>query len=206
MLLVRLALGVAAVIVALLIAGAWICYDTTKPLVDRFGNHASVLGLVVSVVGFAFTVWAVLETLRASTKAQQEVAKARQETKDLLLTLRSKLMGETADAALYFAKDARHAVRTGPWIRVAERCLDAKLQTSRLLSFPGLQEQEKTQLRAAVDDIGLLTVFIEKNRLKSGSPSGLPGEKVAPLDLLIEQLAAIRARLEQQLFEVPHVN
>jgi hypothetical protein len=61
-----------------LLALAWlsfIFFKESKPFVDSYGNHASVLGLLVSVVGFALTLWTVLETLRVNAKAQEELRK-----------------------------------------------------------------------------------------------------------------------------------
>src|SRR5205823_10429465 len=41
-----------------------------------FGNVASVLGLLVSVVGFILTIWTVLETKRISQDAQERIQQA----------------------------------------------------------------------------------------------------------------------------------
>ena len=58
---------------ALVTAGAlgFVYLNETKPYIDLYANHFSVLGFFVSVVGFILTV-AVFETLRVSKKAQGE--------------------------------------------------------------------------------------------------------------------------------------
>ena len=41
--------------VAVLAVHALVLFDETKPFMERYGNHASVIGLLVSVVGFVLT-------------------------------------------------------------------------------------------------------------------------------------------------------
>src|SRR5262249_40175417 len=53
-----------ACFVLLALASLFSFSSESKPFVDSYGNHASVLGLMVSVVGFALTLWTVLETLQ----------------------------------------------------------------------------------------------------------------------------------------------
>lgn len=188
---------------------ALVFYRETKPFVDRFGNHASVIGLVISVVGFTLTVWAVLETLRVSREAkvaiQAEIKRSAQERRELLARLRLRVLADTCEQASLFASEARHAIRAQVWLRAAERSQDARLLTARLLSFSDLTAPER--LRAIVEDLRAVASFIERNRLKKGaSASGLPVDKIRPLDSLMDELEAIRSRLLHSLMEAPDVD
>src|ERR1022692_1412707 len=151
---------------ALVVAGVLVLVypDESKPSIDSYANHASVMGFFVSVVGFVLTVWAVFETLRVSTKAQkatqEAVNAARQETRDLLDKIRIKMMGDTCEQAYLYASEARHAIRPENWLRAVERCHDARKLATRLLTFRDLNEVERIAIRAVVDDLKITIAFI----------------------------------------------
>lgn len=174
--------------------------EATRPLADLYGNHASVLGLLVSVIGFALTVWTVLEAQKA---IRQEAAKARKETRKLLANIRVKSLGDTCDQALFVAAEAKNAISTLSWQRAAERCEDARRLTLRLLAFPELTQEEQTVFRTVVEDLKAAVSFIERNRLKPNAPTTMPADKAAPLNSLRDELDKLRTRLHHQLFEVP---
>ena len=145
------------------------CFDETKPFMDRYANHATVYGLLVSVVGFMLTVGTVLETRRLNRRAQQklqnQVEEARRETRELILKIRNRSMGDLCEQAYSFASEARYAIRSSNWLRAAERCQDARSHAQRLLSYPDLKDRERVQIRAAVEDLRSVVSLIEKNRL-----------------------------------------
>jgi hypothetical protein len=196
--------------VATLVIISLTLFDDTKGTADRYGNHASIIGLFVSIVGFALTVWTVLETLRLNTKSQDEtrrqVAAARQETRGLLDNIRAKAMSDTCEQAYHYATEARHAIRLSFWVRAAERCQDARQQTLTLLNFQDLRDHERTPIRAVVEDLKTVIAFIERNRIRDNPPAGLPDDKILPVDSLIDELQRVRSRLQQQLMEMPNVN
>jgi hypothetical protein len=189
---------------------SFIFFEQTKPFANSFGNHASVLGLSVGVIGFTLTLWTVQETLRLNTRAQEalrkQVKRARQEMRDLLTNIRTNIMGDTCEKAFFLAIEARNAIRHGSWPRAAERCEDVRQLALRLLTYRDLLDSERTAIRAVVEDLRTIVSFIEKNRLRANAPRGLPRDKLTPLDVLIDALDAIRGRLQQQLFEVPNVD
>lgn len=205
-----LALGLLSL--ALVIAGtlAFVFEEKTKPYIDQYANHASVFGFLVSVVGFILTVSAIFETLRVSRQSQRETAAGvnavRTESRALLGKIRVKMMGDTCEQAYLFASEARHAIRSGLWMRAVEKCQDARILPSRLLSFQDVTEAQRTAIRAAVEDLEATIGFIERNRLKQSPPPGMPDNKVQPLDSLINELEKVRGRLLQQLLEVPYVD
>jgi len=198
--------------VAILVTGvlALVYLDESKPYIDRYANHAGVLGLFVSVIGFGLTVWTVFETLRVSTKAQREiqaaVGDARKETKEFLGKIRIKMMEDTCDQAYSFAAEARHAIRTGSWLRAVEKCHDARQLGLRLLTFRELLETERVAIRVVVNDLKTTIAFIERNRLKDDAPAGMPDDKLKPVDSLVDELEKVRSRLQQQFLEISHAD
>ncbi len=193
---------------ALVLTGALALFyfDESKLYVDRYANHAGVLGLLVSVIGFGLTVWTVFETLKVSTKAQREikqaVSEARAETREFLGKIRIRLMEDTSDQAYAFAVDARYAIRIGSWLRAAEKCYDARQFASRLLNFRDLLDIERDSIGTVVEDLKITIAFIERNRLKEGAPAGMPDDKIQPVDSLIDELEKVRSRLQMQILEV----
>jgi hypothetical protein len=79
---------------------ALIFFDQIK--FDRYGGLASIVGLLVSVVGFGFTLWTVLETREINAKAQHEirekVSQSEKQTRQLLTNIREKSLSDTCDA------------------------------------------------------------------------------------------------------------
>ncbi|MCI0462619.1 MAG: hypothetical protein L0Z62_37185 [Gemmataceae bacterium] len=205
----RPAIFITSGIVFFFLLGALLFHEATRPFADLYGNHASVLGLGVSVIGFALTVWTVLETLRVTTDARkaikQEAARARAETRSLLANIRLKSLGDTCDQALFVAAEAENAISNATWPRAAERCEDIRRLTLRLLTFPELTQEEQAVFRTGVEDLKTVVSFIKRNRLRQGAPTTLPEEKAAPLTSLRDELDTLRTRLHHQLFEVPDV-
>lgn len=87
------------------------------------------------------------------------------------------------------------------WLRAAEKCQDARTYSMRILNTEHLAVEERTTLRAIVEDLKITVGFIERNRLKDNAAKGLPPEMVAPLDTLGEVLEGIRSRFQRQLME-----
>ncbi len=91
---------------------------------DRFGNRASVAGLLVSLIGFALTLWTVYETQRASRAAQekirQEVTAAQQETRETVAKIGLQLLHAESEATLRLITEVRRASREQQWLRAAE--------------------------------------------------------------------------------------
>lgn len=155
-------------VTALLVASivlAFVYFEETKPYADLYGNHAGVLGLFVSIIGFALTVWTVYETLKVSTKAQKETAAAvnaaRKETKELLEKVRTKMMGETCEQALFYAMEARKSVGKGNWPVAVERCHDARYLATRLFGFREITDAEREAIRTVLEDLKSTIAFME---------------------------------------------
>ncbi len=150
----------------------------TKFYVDLYANHSSVGGLSISIAGFILTIWTVSEGARANKLAQAQIKieaeQAREETRKLLSKIRLSSIRDLCDQTQSYTDEARHAIRTNLWMRAAEKCGDARKLVLRLLDFPDLIDEERTSLRAIVEDLQTTISFIERYRLKANSTPGLP--------------------------------
>lgn len=178
--------------------------------IDRFANTASVLGLLVSIIGFVLTLWTVYETQRASREAQRqienEVNAARRETQQAVDKIALQLLQAECESIYRLLSEARRAIPDGQWERCAEKCRDAKQAIIRLDAYRHVENEEKALFAAGAADLETTIAFIERNRLKSNPPAGLPNDKLQPLDTLLNLLERIRSRLLQLFLEIPYVN
>ncbi len=176
--------------------------------IDRFANLASVLGLVVSIIGFMLTLWTVYETQRVSQNAQRqierEVAAARKETRQAVEKIALQLLQAECEGIYRLLMEARRAIHDGQWIRSAEKCLESKQAIIRLGAYRQLESNEKLLFANGADDLQATIAFIERNRLKPNPPAGLPNDKLQPLDTLLTLLEKTRARILQLFLESPH--
>ncbi|MGH7221678.1 MAG: hypothetical protein ACRELF_00455 [Gemmataceae bacterium] len=178
--------------------------------IDRLANTASVLGLLVSIIGFVLTLWTVYETQRASRQAQnqieKEVAAARRETQQAVEKIALQLLQAECEGIYRLLMEPRRAIRDGQWVRAAERCQEAKQGLVHLGAYRHLDRQEKESFATGADDLQATIAFIERNRLKPNPPAGLPDDKLQPLDTALTQLERTRSRLLQLFLEIPYAN
>lgn len=178
--------------------------------IDRFANTASVLGLLVSIVGFILTLWTVRETQRVSREAQQqiekEVAAARRETRQAVEKIALQLLQAECEGIYRLLMEARRSIRDGQWVRAAERCQEARQGLVHLGAYRHLYSEEKDAFTAAADELWETIAFIERYRLKPNPPAGLPLDKLQPLDRSLTHLEKTRSRLLQLFLEIPYAN
>jgi hypothetical protein len=199
-----LLIGVAIVVLAIIFR------REVFPIIDETANTASVVGLLVSVVGFALTVWTVYETQRVSQEAQlqieKEVAAARKETRQAVEKIALQLLQAEIEGSYRLITEARLAIQDGRWSRAAEKCQDARQSVVRLAAYRHLGEQERLAYVVGAENLQLTIGFMERNRMKPNAPAGLPSDKLQPLDTLLTQLERTRARLLQLLLEIPYAD
>jgi hypothetical protein len=203
--------------VLLLVTGSF--WERVRGFSDHYGNVASVGGLLVSVVGFVLTLWAVAETQRiereARRKIEDAIAEAHEETKAAVAEVREQtrqaiekiglhLLVSEVEALQRLIIDLRQAGRDGPWERALFQCNEARAVALRATGNPHLLEDEKSYLREAVDDLRLTIRYIEEHRLPAPSVRGLPNKNTKALDDMIAAIGRVQARLRRQSLESPH--
>lgn len=154
---------------------------------DHWGNAASVLGLVISVISFLAAMWSVC---RVKTATREALSKAGA----LLLTGQTTLL-------MRLITEARDAGADGLWPRAIDRCQQARLIIVGLCRHPHLRQPEQEALRQAADDLALMRRSIEN---ASGTPGAaqLSNRQKRVLDQMETMVGDIVARLQAGAMEV----
>ena len=206
--LIRIVLWCSSIILLFLVFAALHFFAETKPFVHDYADHASGLGLLVSVVGFGWTLWTVVETLRANAefqdKLQKQVAAARWETEALLSRIRLQSMSGVREQASYHANEALHAIQAASWLQAAGACKSSRQFGLRVLSYDVLEDTEKTALRNGVEDLDAIRKIAEK--LQAGPSKGITQSQVSLIHKYMDALTRIESRLHQKIMENPDVD
>jgi hypothetical protein len=157
------------------------------PFVDRWGNAASVAGLVLTLI--AATLWTVWR-IKADTR--RVVAK-----------IGSQLLALQVSILVRLIADVRDAGRDLLWTRAIDRCQQARLIVVSLRDNPHLTRAERDAIRKADDDLRMIVQYIENNRLPPTTKSGnLPDQKKLALDRMVTLIGSIQGRLQNSAMEV----
>lgn len=191
----RKALVVGAVILSVAIAVAIIFREGT------LGNVASIVGLTVSVLGFAVTIWTVRDARQqikdASDRAENAMAQTRADARRAVERIAGQLLAADCANLRGGVEDLRQAAQDTKWPRAMYRCQECRPVAIRLARDSHLTGDEGSALRAAADDLRLIRRFLEKYR--SAGESGLLQEgHVQSLDRMIGLLSEIQARLHHE--------
>jgi hypothetical protein len=156
---------------------------------DRWGNAASVVGLGIALIGFIATLWSIW---RIKTYTRNVVGK-----------IGVQLLSAEIAVLLRLISEARNAGREEQWPRAIDRCDEARLIAIRLCRSPHLLQDEQDAIRRLGDDLRVVVVYIENNRLRPGAGTGnLPNDKKRALDLMVTTVGGIQARLHGSAMEV----
>jgi hypothetical protein len=156
---------------------------------NEYGNAASVIGLVITLVGF-FVIWRNQKAIRQAV--QREV------TRVALAVLR----GDLADLDRLLSA-AMEACRHAHWTRAYDRCQDARALAIRLRVNLRLLPDEREKIGTGADDLELIASYIDAQKLRTPNPPAAFHEpKRRALDRMILALGEIQSRLESQTWEV----
>jgi hypothetical protein len=172
---------------------------------DWAANVATVLGLLVSIVGFALTILTMLATQQISREAQRRieeaarhaeeaVERAQQETRQVVERIASQHRSADRAALGRLVQDLRQAAVNAQWERAAFRAQDCHWLALRLSCDLALHAEERSELQNSAKNLIELQRFIEKNRLP-GSPRGLNTSQLGYLDAVIRLLGTLEGRL-----------
>lgn len=183
---------VAAVTVGTLLLGAvalllvWGDFQTfCHPLADR----ASVLGLWITLLGFAVTLFGIWRIHVVARRAIERIG-------TLLV------VAETGKL-LRLVTEAKTAGRDRQWERVLDRCQEARLVALPLAGSACLLDSEQQALRVAANELRLVSRYIEDELIPAGATAtALADRKRNALDRIITNLGAIQGRLQHLSVEV----
>lgn len=152
-----------------------------------FADWASLLGLGLSLVGFALTIRYVRKTRREVHAALRRIGDRLFED-DLALSL--KLVGEAQDAS-----------RSEQWTRAVDRCILATTHLTRLGRNPRLDATEKDQLVQILGDLRIITQAFDRLDAGVRKKKLTPNESKKMREMIVH-LGVIQGRLREKDLEV----
>jgi hypothetical protein len=163
---------------------------------NRWGNVASVIGLILTVIGFSITFYGFSLTLGEQTRIRQAVANA-------IERAASSILSNAAEEAERLLLEFKDAVRQSEWLRAGQKCDDAEARVARMLGNPHLIASENQNLATAVDDLRSVSRYITLwKTLRTNPARGFHEPKLDVVDRVIATLRGIRARIANRVWEV----
>lgn len=185
---------------------------------DRFGNGASVWGLIVGAAGFALTLWTIGETQRIERESRKEIEAAVQGARDDIAASQAQTREALAKIGFELTKtvcreahrrltDAIVAIRHQQWARAAEKCQEGREACRRLAACREVESPERTALEASAEELTATIRYIDKAKVQRTVPSSqFADQHREPLDRLLNAVEKLASRLERQALESPHAN
>lgn len=210
-------------LIAATVAGA-VGYEQRQDLpgfINDAGNTASVAGLLVSLVGFWWTLWTVWETRQAGQDAERRlaasvetarketeraVAEARKDTREAVEKIALQLLQEECDAAYHLIRDGTQAALEKKWERSLDKSQEGQKMIIRLAGHASLLPAEKDECASGTDNLRLTINHVQGCLLANDPTAELPGARWKPLLNLLARIEAIRTRMRSNVLEVPRVN
>lgn len=164
--------------------------------ISAYADIASLMGLVVSVLGFGFTL---RQVKKSRTAAEQAVAIARQAIDDV----GSRLLFTQVETAVRLLQELRGSCRDSKWDRAIDRCEQLRIVLAGLVDDARLQVGERSNVVSAIDEMALVIEHLEKVESAKGS---LPfaNRSRRRLDKIVIDLGGIDGRLKTPTLETRH--
>jgi len=163
-------------------------------LKQHYGNIASVVGLVVSVLGFSFTLYQVRKSRSAAERAQAMAREA-------IDRVSSRLFFTQITIAVRLVQEVRSFCRAADWHRAIDRCEQLRIVLAGVVDDPKLQGDDQTSVTSAIDDLLLIIRHLEGIGQGKKSPS-VPARMIETLDRIVISLTRIDGRLRTAALEV----
>ncbi len=182
-----------ALVVGLALLGVGLCLALVYRNVGATANFSSIWGLWVALIGFALTIYTMIETQRAAREAQREVQaatidaqqkieatvkqaqeavkNAQEQTRQMLERVRHGVREADFSTLRMWVRALRTAAQQGDWARAllfAEECPGV---AERLRNAEGLEDSERQGLREGADNLRLVQAYIRTNRLNTVTSS-----------------------------------
>jgi len=177
---------------------------------SRYGNLASVVSLIVAVVGFGVTLWKVRGSRIAAEQArdlaresQRAAVRAQQEAREAVARVSSRLLYNRITSAIRLVRELRQACRQQQWERAIDRCEEARIHIGSLVEDALIREEEKNALGAAVDDLKLILGEIEAGAY-SNAKSVTTKRMRSCLDDMLGAFSRMDGRVRSAALELGH--
>lgn len=160
---------------------------------EHWGDVASVLGLLASIVGFVFTLWSVSKSKTASQSAKEAV----EDVRERILTFKT-----VADLtqAVAIMEEIKRLQRARQWRVVLDRYAALrKCIIDTNARHPQLSPEQKSVLTGAVRQLAELEKMLERDVERDGAPktdvAKVNQHVTRQLDQISEVLAALHHKI-----------
>ncbi|HZS45499.1 MAG TPA: hypothetical protein VFC63_10385 [Blastocatellia bacterium] len=161
---------------------------------SQYGNYASVAGLLVSVVGFGFTIWQVIKSRKAAEEAKLIASEA-------INRIRTQLFFTEVTTAIRLIQELRNFSRLKQWHRVIDRCDDVRILLAEFMDDSKLLDEEQQEISLVRDNIIVMIRHIERI-LDGNEPGTLDTSMAIALDKMVNTLSRINGRMKRLSIEV----
>lgn len=163
-------------------------------LKNHYGDIASVVGLVVSMLGFSFTLWQVRKSRTAAERAQMIAHEA-------IDRVSSRLLFTQIATAVRLVQEVRSFCRASDWPRAVDRCEQLGIVLAGVVDDAKLKGEERAAVSSAMDYLSLIVRHIEA--IGQGKKLALvPPRMMETLDRIVVLLSRIDGRLRTVALEV----
>lgn len=154
---------------------------------SQYGNYASVAGLSVSILGFAFTIWQVIKSRKAAEEAKKIAREA-------INRISFQLFFTQVTSAARLGQELRNLARLKQWHRAIDRTEQLRTLLASLTEDTQLLGQEQTAMTNAIDDLSLVLRHLEG--IDQGKKQQIvPPKMMESLDRIILSLSRTEGRL-----------
>ena len=161
---------------------------------EHYGDIASVVGLVITLVGFVATIINV-------RKAKRAAEDARQAAREAVSRIGSQLLVNEIGTALQLVREIDAACREKHWTAATFRSDEARTRLATFLENPRLTESELVVMGSVLDEFGIVLSDIQK--LQASPESKQISQRLANrLHKIITALGRIMGRLQSETLEV----
>jgi hypothetical protein len=161
---------------------------------SQYGNYASVAGLIVSILGFIFTIWQVIKSRKAAEEAKVMAREA-------INRVSAQLFFTQVTTAIRLIQELRGFSRSKQWHRAIDRCEDARILLADFMDDSRLLYHEQQEISLVRDDIILIIRHIERI-LRDKEVRDLETNMVIALDKMVNTLSRINGRMKRLSVEV----
>jgi hypothetical protein len=161
---------------------------------EHYGDLSSVVGLLITFVGF-------IVTIRNVRKAKQAAEEARQAAREAVSRIGSQILVNEIGTALELVRQTDAACRGKDWSGAIYRSDEARTRLAQLIENPELKPEEREVLRFALDGFIMILSTAQKI-LDSSEPKKVPPRIATRLNEMIAGLGRIKSRLQTRTLEI----
>ncbi len=165
-------------------------------LKSEYGNIASVIGTIFTLIGFTLTLWQIRKARNAAEQAQKMAQEALDQVSARLF------VGHVANG-VRLATELANACRTKQWERAIDRCEQLLFLLTTLVEDRNLTREERDYAVIAIDDLPLILRQLDEILHGKRSPP-LSDRARTTLSVLTVYLGRLDGRLKNIVLEIHH--